>query len=79
MELAYDVYQTIDIVSAHVCAERTNTAAMVRVSDCLIGTCQDIRQAEVDLAQAGRQARPGPEGATPWSQQPTESTESIIQ
>jgi hypothetical protein len=50
--LAHDVYKVIDSVSSQVRAERAKICDTVKVSDCLLATCADIRHAEVELAQA---------------------------
>ena len=53
LALAHDVYEVIDAVSSQVRAERAKICDVVKVSDCLLATCADIRQAEIELAQAG--------------------------
>ena len=53
LALAHDVYEVIDAVSSQVRAERAKICDVVKVSDCLLATCADIRLAEIQLAQAG--------------------------
>jgi hypothetical protein len=53
LALAHNVYNVIDAVSSKIREERAAVADVVKVSDCLLASCAEIRLTEIQLAQAG--------------------------